>query len=75
MSPDTEAAAGVCPHWSATGESQSSGFEKVYVCDSCGLRYRHVIDPDGEILYADGVRARFESLGYSPPAPRPAGGE
>jgi hypothetical protein len=71
MSTDTSAAA-TCPHWSATGEDTSEGFEKVYVCDSCGLRYRHIIDPAGEIRYADGIRARVEYLGY---APRTAGEE
>jgi hypothetical protein len=36
-----------CPHWSATGEDQSTGDDKVYVCDACGARFRTVRDADG----------------------------
>jgi hypothetical protein len=36
-----------CPHWSSTGEDQSMGHDKVFVCDECGVRRRYVRGTDG----------------------------
>lgn len=36
-----------CSHDSATGEDQTEGPDKVWVCDTCGWRYRCVTDDAG----------------------------